>query len=482
MTEVREYLRVLRRWYWLVLAIPIVCAGTTAVVSLQLPKTYASTTEALVSPKQVLNNANSNDPSQTPNLDQLVATYVSLVDTDPVRQRLASSGVPRSAGELRGHILAVRLPNTTLIDVTVTDRDPAVALLAAQNVVPAVNQSLDELQSKVPGSNQNSHLDALVPWEVPTDRPASAISPNVTRNVLIALAAGLVLGVGLAFLLERLDTTIRTEADVRLKLGVPLLGSVFYRPLNRTESRLGQELEIITATQQQDRVSEQYRAIRTSLLFSRIDERLATVVVTSTLPGEAKTTTACNLAVVMAQAGNRVVLVDADFRRPGLQEIFSVQTNAGLSDAIIGNASVEDMLVDTSVDTLRILTTGTSPPNPSEVLGSTAMDRIIEQLSNLTDVIIFDTPPLAAVTDATVLAALVDGVVLVVEERRTPIQSIKRSIETLAGVGVEPMGVVLNKSNSADQEVYPYVVPRGRRKRGKQGDAESPQAPALTRP
>jgi succinoglycan biosynthesis transport protein ExoP len=421
-----------------------------------------------------------------PNLDQLVATYVGLVDTDPVRRRLANSGVPRQPGELKGHILAVRAPNTTLINVTVTDRDPAVALLIAQNVIPAVNQSLQELQAQVPGSNQNSHLDALIPWEVPTDRPGSPISPNVPRNGLLAVAAGLALAIGLAFVLERLDQTIKTEADVRLKLGVPLLGSVFYRPLERAEASLGEELEIITATHQMDRVSEQYRAIRTSILFSRIDERLATIVVTSTLPGEGKTTTACNLAVVMAQAGNRVILVDADFRRPGLQQVFDIQPNVGLSDAVIGNGSIEELLVDTTVENLRVLTSGPTPPNPSEVLGSTAMDRVIEQLTSSTDVIILDTPPLAAVTDATVLGALVDGLVLVVEEGRTPITSVKRSIETLAAVGVEPLGVVLNKSSSAETEFYPYGsenVKRGwRRRPSRKGSESASGAPGVPRP
>src|SRR5438128_8312350 len=202
--DVREYLRVLRRWIWLIVGFGVVCAATALVVSLQLPKTYASSTRALVSPKQVLANPQANG-ADLPSVDQLVATYIGLIDTDPVRQRLANSGVPRKPDALKSRIISVRAPNTTLIDIIVQDSDPAVALLAAQNIIPAVNQSLEELQAKVPGSNQNTHLEALVPWEVPTQRPSAPISPDIPRNVGLALGAGVLMAIGLAFLLERLD-------------------------------------------------------------------------------------------------------------------------------------------------------------------------------------------------------------------------------------------------------------------------------------
>jgi capsular exopolysaccharide synthesis family protein len=449
MFDFRGYLRALRRWKWLILTFAIVCAATSALVSLQLQKTYASTATALVSPRQVLSNPTQADQGQLPTIDQLMNTYSGLIDSDPVRQRLAAGGVPRSAGELRGHIVATRIPDTTLIKITAQDRDPAVALLISQNVVAAFNASLEELQAKTPGNAQNSKLDALVSWETPTARPGLPISPDIPTNTALGLGAGLVVAIALAVLLERLDTTIKVDTDVALKLDVPLLGAVFYRRTRRGHDP-DDEMEVITSTHSKDPVAEQYRGIRTNVLFSRIDQSLGAIVVTSTLPGEGKTTTSSNLAVVMAQAGFSVILVDGDFRRPSLHKVFGIQRNRGLGNLILANNTEAEVLIETNVPNLRLLCSGPTPPNPSELLGSTAMDRVMRRLKELSDVLIIDTPPIGAVTDATVLGANADGVILVVERGRTPVEAIKRSLETLRKVGIDPMGVVLNKAMATD--------------------------------
>jgi len=454
--DIREYIRVLRRRMWLILAFAFVCSATSALISIQLPKTYSSTTVALVSPKQVIANPQANGFDQLPSVDQMMSTYIGLIDTDPVRQRLSASGVPRTPEQLRGKIFAVRAPNTTLIDVTIKDSDPAVALLGAQKVLASVNQSLEELQSKVPGTNQNTHLEALVPWDLPTQRPTFPDSPNIPFNVGLAAGAGLLIAIGLAFLLERLDTTIKSDADVRMKLNLPLLGSIFYRPLDRVDKKTGRELEVIAATSATDPMVEQYRAIRTNIMFSRIDTPAQTIVVTSSIPGEGKTTTACNLAVVMAQAGHKVILVDADFRRPSLLRVFGLKPNSGLSNLLLGEGPIGDYLTKTKTPNLRVLGSGSNPPNPSELMGSTAMQRVLAMLQGSADLLIFDAPPIAPVTDATVLGALVDGLILVVESGKTPIQVINRSLDTLRAVGIEPMGVVLNKAATDAYPSYYY--------------------------
>jgi len=449
--ELRAYINVLRRWEWLITAVAVVSAVTAGIVSLQLPKTYASTTEALVSPKQVLSVTNVADPNQLPNVDQLVLTYLALIDTDPVRRGLVKSGVPRTADELRGRLTAVRVPDTTLIQVTAHDRDPAVALLEAQNVISNVNISLRDLQAKVPGASQNSRLEALVPWEVPTQRPTVPVSPNIPQNILLALGGGLLLGIGIAFSLERLDTTIKAETDVRLKLSQPLLGSIFNRPVAKADVKAGVEIAVVGATRGPDPVAEQYRALRTNIMFSRLDQSVSTIAVTSTLSGEGKSTTACNLAVVMAQAGFRVILVDADLRRPSLHRVFGLQRNTGLGNLTLEGGPVDGFLSETDIPNLRVLCSGPLPPNPSELLGSNTMQRIIGGLKATADVLIFDTPPIGTFTDATVLGAMVDGVVLVVEYGRTPINRIFRSLETLDAVGIRPLGVLLNKSKASEQ-------------------------------
>jgi capsular polysaccharide biosynthesis protein len=197
----REYLAVLRRWAWLILGFAIIAGGAAVGLSLLVPKTYASTTVALVSPKQVLANPHPTYGDQSATVDQLVLTYLGLVDTQPVRQRMVAAGVARRPDQLRGHIVALRVPNTTLINVTVEDSDPAVALEGAQTVIDAVNSALEELQSK---AGSSTHLEALIPWEVPTELPQAATSPNIPRNAGTAASAGLLVAILVVIVLERL--------------------------------------------------------------------------------------------------------------------------------------------------------------------------------------------------------------------------------------------------------------------------------------
>ena len=473
------YWRALRRWRWFILLFSVTCAVTAGLVSLQLPKTYEVKAVALVSPKQLIPPASSTDQGYVPSLDQLVETYSGLINSTPVREGLARRGVPRDAGQLLSEISALRQPNTTLITITAHDGDPAVALLIAQNIIPAFNDSLDQLQSKVASGTPQSHLESLVPWEVPTAAPGSPISPVIPRNVLIALGAGLLVAVGVAFLLERLDNSIKSEQDVRLRLGMPVLGNVYLRPKSSPEET--EPLGMVSATHRGDAISEQYRSLRTNVMFTRLGEERRNIVITSSIPGEGKTTTACNLAVVLAQAGHSVILVDADFRRPEIHNVFNYPRNLGLGNLILGNVPEADLILPTSVPNLRIVCSGPTPPNPSELLGTSSMDRIISRLNTMSDLVIFDTPPVGAVTDATVLSTLCDGVVLVVEQGRTRIPVIQRTCETLQGVGADVLGIVLNKAKSSKNDYY-YEYYYGKGDRTAPSGAPSNQPAEARRP
>jgi len=223
-----------------------------------------------------------------------------------------------------------------------------------------------------------------------------------------------------------------------------------------TDREVAEEVALVTIREPDDAVSEAFRAIRTNLLFNSLDAKLRTLVVSSTVPGEGKTSTACNLAVAMAQAGNRVIIVDADFRRPELHRVFHKGRNVGLGNFILGDASEQDMILDTDVPNLRVICSGPTPPNPSELLGSQRMLKTIERLKELADVVIFDTPPVAAVTDATILAARTDGTILVVERGGTPIDAILQAKVKLDSVGARLLGIVLNKVRSGDAGAYYY--------------------------
>jgi capsular exopolysaccharide synthesis family protein len=457
--DIFAYLRALRRWAWLIGLVVITCGATSFLVSIQLPKTYQVTSVGLVSPKQLIPPSGTvgDAAPQVPSLDQLVETYVGLVNTEPVRRRIVDGGIPRSPDQLKGNIQPARQTNTTLINILISDEDPAIAQSIARDIIPAFNASLDDLQGKVGGDVKN-HLESLVPWELPAKAPSQPVAPNIPRNVLIAAAGGLVLAIILAFLLERLDDTIKREADIHSRLEIPTLGSIEFRRAVKGSSD-GEAVELISATNLIDPIAEQFRAIRTNLMFSHLGEPLRTLVVTSTQPGEGKTTTACNLAVVFAQAGSRVILVDADFRRPAVHRVFNRRQNLGLGGLLLRAGGLSDMAYTTPIQNLSVVCSGPPPPNPSELLGSTAMEKLLESFARVADVVIFDTPPVGAVTDATVLGAMADGVVLVVERGAVRIQAIAKGIETLESVGASVLGALLNKSRARDAYYYYHGEP-----------------------
>lgn len=438
--ELERFWRVARRWFWLTVVLGLISGVTAGVVSYQQPKVYRATAVALVNPTQaVLPNS-----AGTVTTDELVATYVRLLAQTPVRDQLVRAGnmTPDQASSVT--VTAAVEVGTTVVDINLDSADPQVALSAARAIIPAFNGSLDEVQQQVQGASGATKLQALVPVRLPTAVPGQPVSPQPVRDALIALFVGMALGIGIGFLLERLDNTIKTEADVRTLLELPLLGAVALKPVHGKPAEAAEEVALVTVREPDDAVSEAFRAIRTNLLFSSVNRKLRSIVVTSTIPGEGKTSAACNIAVTMAQAGTRVILVDADFRRPAIHRIFKVQ-NVGLGNLILGERPYEQLIRETGISNLRVVCSGPTPPNPSELLGSDGMRLVGDRLQKLCDLVIYDTPPVGAVTDACVLGAWADGVILVVERGRPPVQKIQKVRDTLNSVGASILGAVLNK-------------------------------------
>lgn len=203
-------------------------------------------------------------------------------------------------------------------------------------------------------------------------------------------------------------------------------------------------------------IAEQYRTIRTNIQFSSVDNELQTIIVTSAGPGEGKSTTTANLAVVFAQQGKRVLLVDADLRKPTVHYTFRLENHVGLSNVLTRQASLEDAINPTTQDKLWVLTSGPIPPNPSELLGSKGMISLIELAKNEFDVIILDTPPVLAVTDSQILSNYADGVVLVVSSGKTETDAAKRAKDLLVSAKAKILGVVLNNKKQAESNYYYY--------------------------
>ncbi len=264
--------------------------------------------------------------------------------------------------------------------------------------------------------------------------------------------SGLVLGIGLALLRERLDDRIRTKAELeKVAGGLPSLGLI----PTVSEWRDKKRPFLVAAEHAKSPPAEAYRGLRTSIQFIGLDRTIKTVQITSPAAADGKTTTSANLAVTMAESGQNVVLVSCDLRRPRIHEFFGLANNFGFTSVLVGDTRLEDALVSVpKFGNLTVLPSGPVPPNPSELLGSTKAQEVFARLAQAADVVIIDSPPVLPVTDAAVLAGHVDAVVIVAAAQTTTRRDISRSIEVLNRVDAPIVGVVLNGASEADCYVY----------------------------
>ena len=512
--ELRHYFNVLFKWWWLILAAVLIASVASLVAALATPRTYQSHTTLMVG--QALQNPNPNQ-SDFYTGQALAQSYADLVRREPIlRAALQALGLDWDWTALQSMVTSRVVANTQLLEISVLDTDPQRAKYLVDEVVrqlilqsPAgldvkgeanrqfMQQQVEDLKANITKSQSEIlELDSVIAgatsarqiqdarsrqaalqsqiatWQatyaqlmtnlqqgttnflsvvesaqVPTD----SVSTGLVGNVLLAALIGLVLAGGAAFVLEYLDDTIKTSADVRTYLDVAPLGSVAYIDGEEHSDRL------VTLNQPRSPQAEAYRGIRTNLQFSSIDQPLQSLLVTSANPEEGKSVTAVNLAIAFAQAGQRVILVDADLRRPFQHKILSLSNKVGLTTVLLDSSvPVSDALQSVTVENLRVMTSGTLPPNPSEMLGSKRMRLLIESLRQEADIAIFDSAPVLAVTDSIVLSTGVDGVLLVVESGRTRHIQAQRSKEALAKVGAQLLGAVLNRGSVRSESYYNY--------------------------
>ncbi|HET7449928.1 MAG TPA: polysaccharide biosynthesis tyrosine autokinase [Gaiellaceae bacterium] len=283
----------------------------------------------------------------------------------------------------------------------------------------------------------------------PAPVPRFAVSPNRKRDISYSLVLGLLLGIGLAILLERLDDTVKTPDELRDRLDVPVVGLIPAIDMNAAEVAASESTapamrRLATHADPRSPVAEAYRSLRTNLAFARTTQALQTIVVASPGPGDGKSTTAANLAITFAQQGQRTLLIDADLRRAVLDKTFGLKREPGLTDVIIGTLPLSKAVHETQVPNLFVLPSGQFPPNPSELLGSPAMREVLRSAKEQFDVVLFDSPPLLAVTDAAVLSTMADGTILVVRTAATAREAVRRAVGQLRAVHGRLLGAVLN--------------------------------------
>ncbi len=335
----------------------------------------------------------------------------------------------------------------------------------------ANKQLYDGLQQKLKEAGISAGLHSSnIRIVDPAMVPSSPARPNKTRNIMMAFLVGLVGGIGLAFLREYMDNTVKTPDDVELLARLPSLAVVpAFGSLDGKRSRMqkllkgassnGKDMrvELVSYSMPQSQVSEAFRSLRTSLLLSQAGHPPQVILVTSALPREGKTTAAVNIAVTLAQLGDKTLLIDADLRKPGVTRALSLPDGkyAGLSSYLAGVSTLDLVTVTHPViSNLAAVPTGPIPPNPADLLSSDRMRQAIVQLKKEYKFIVIDSPPIMAATDAVILSVLVDGVLLVVRSGETPKEAFTRMRDLLVGVKSRLLGVLLNAVDSSAPDYY----------------------------
>lgn len=379
---------------------------------------------------------------------------------------------------------------------TLTQNEAAINYRIIQQEIETNKTLLDNLLQR---SKENDVIIASKPNNVSIIdyalSPDSPIGPNRTRTVLMAMFLSLALGVGTALLLEYLDDSVHSTEDVERLLHLPALavipsmGGAARRRLRTSAGALQKRNgdssfgpELLINVDGQSPLAESYRHLRTSVLLSTAGRAPKTLLITSSLPSEGKTTTAVNTAISLAQTGASVVIVDADMRRPRLRTIFGLSDRLGLSSILSSEASEADMLAMVTKDDitgLSVLTSGPIPPNPAELIGSDQMRKLINALQMEFTHVVIDSPPIGSFTDGVLISSMVDGVLLVVHGGKSSRHIVRRSRQTLQDVGAKIFGVVLNKVNLHQNDYYYYKRYYG--SRGYTSDVEDEaERPAAT--
>ena len=284
--------------------------------------------------------------------------------------------------------------------------------------------------------------------------PLGPFKPNKNLNILLGIIVGLTCGVGIAFIMEYMDNTIRTQEDVEKYLGTSLLGIVGHIPLEKKDIKV---TELIAHDLPKHTISEALKCIRTSIMFSHPDNPKKTILVTSATPTEGKTLISSNLAIVMAQTGKKVLLIDADLRKPSVHKHFQIDKSLGLSNLLVKSNDLRTVLTTTQIPNVYAISCGPIPPNPSELLGSPAMAENLKLAKEEFEWILIDSPPLLSVTDARILSRFVDGIIFVMRGNKANRDASRKALSFLSDVKDKILGVVINDVDiSKDKYYYQY--------------------------
>ncbi len=459
--ELTRYISLVRRWWWLLVLGTLICGIASYGISKTLTPIYRSTATLLVNQTQVPGTIAYNDVLTS---QRLTSTYKELIEERPVLQSVIDRlNLSMTRDQLASKMTVTVVQDTQLLRLSIEDSDPALASSIANTAAATFIE--ENTQNKLSRPGNVSIVEAAT-------TPTKPVKPNIKINTALAAFVGLLLSGGIALLIEYLDDTIKSPEDLE-GAGLPSLGGVarFHRLKDPADN-------LIAGSLSRRHFAEAYRVLRTNIQFSTIDQPGQTLLVTSANPREGKSTTAANLALVTAQAGKKVILVDADLRRPSVHRFFGLNNEQGLTNLLLApEPTINGYSHHTRFENLSVVTSGPLPPNPSELLASRRLDSVLAALRSQADIVVIDSPPTLPVADASILASKVDGTILVVDSSKTRMQALRRARDALERSKTHVLGAVLNKlkrRGGGGYYYYHYYTPEGERKeRRKKAEAKA---------
>ncbi|MCL4079021.1 polysaccharide biosynthesis tyrosine autokinase [Coriobacteriia bacterium Es71-Z0120] len=506
--ELRDYLAVIRARKWVIIQAAVIVTITAVIASLLMPPVYEGTAKVLISEKDAGAALLGQVFSEFSQPERGLQTQVQLMQIRPLLENtIRKLGLKMTPEELLKNVEIKGVGQTNIVEITAKSRKAETAADIANTLADefvawskdykreSIRAAADEVERRLESAKQeildlgreiqekgksdelatelsiaiNSYTDLAGRLEElriqeqlepgsgrvvsPAVVAAEPVEPRPVRNGVLGLAVGLIFGLGMAFLYEYLDDTVKSTEQVEEILGAPVLGIIPAEKIEKDEKR-----RLTLVTHPGTAAAEAYRVLRNSLDFVNFQHDIASLMITSAAPAEGKSTVAANLAAGLAQAGKKVAYVNCDFRKPTTHHFFAVSNSVGLSDVLAGTVSLKSALQRVGdVGELLVLTSGKLPPNPSELLGSEKMRLIVEELKNWADWVIIDTPPLLAVADGSAVARWADGILFVSKAGVTARGAIRQSAELLQQVGARVIGaVVWGLDSSAGGSSYYY--------------------------
>jgi capsular exopolysaccharide synthesis family protein len=469
-------LRALRK-RWLLIAVVTALGLLAAATFVQTSTQKYEATAQLFVAAQGTDNSSIGLQSSDEFSQERVKSYSEIIDSPTITAPAAAAvGDGLTAKQVSKEVTASAPPNTVLLLVHVTDT----SAMRAQQLANSISQTFSTYVANLERTTGNKSAPVKVTVVTPAALPTSPVTPHSALDIVLGLIIGLALGMTIAFVLETMDTSVTDAALVHEELGLAQLGAIMFNPTAKSRP-------LAVKDDRRSGWAEQFRKTCTSLHYVDVDEPPASIVVTSSVPDEGKTVTALNVAIAMAESGQRVALVEADLRRPRVGEYLGIESAVGLTTVLAGDLPLGDAMQSWgTTGNLDVLPSGPVPPNPSELLGSNAMTDMLAELEDGYDVVLIDSPPVLPVTDAAVLSGIASGTVVVTRYGRTRFEQLAQTVEELRSVDAKLYGLVMTmtppKSASTYADGYlPYAErprPAPERQRGRRAAGARPRREA----